>query len=197
MRKIFRVRDRLPKTLESDRQEDSLRFKLQHSFAAPVAQVLDALVDPEFPSYMKQHMKSMTNIESLDRQEAGSKLKWRLRCTPEPIIKRIGPKEVPPELLTFVQESTLERDQSTIEFRNIAEHPRVLKHLTSVGTFYFRSVGEGTERTISGELTVGGLPFLLRPLAAIAEQIIYSQAQNLLNEEAQVFAQFLKQRKPA
>ena len=41
------------------------------------------------------------------------------------------------------------------------------------------------------------LPFLLRPLAGIAEQIIYSNAQDLLNEEAKVFAEFLKPRKPA
>lgn len=174
-----------------------MRFTLQHSFAAPINEVIDALVDPEFPSYMKRHMKSMTDIQPLERQEAGGVLKWRLRCTPAPIIKRIGPKEVPPELLTFVQESTLDRQNSTIEFRNVAEHPRVLKHLTSTGRFQFRTSDTGTDRTISGELAVGGLPFLLRPLAAIAEQIIYSQAQNLLNEEAQVFAQFLKQRKPA
>ena len=39
------------------------------------------------------------------------------------------------------------------------------------------------------------LPFLLKPLAAIAEQLIYSNAQNLLNEEARVFNAFLSQRK--
>ena len=53
------------------------------------------------------------------------------------------------------------------------------------------------ERTIGGELKVTNLPFLLRPLGGIAERLIYSNAENLLNEEAKVFGEFLKTRKPA
>jgi len=37
----------------------------------------------------------------------------------------------------------------------------------------------------------------LYPRMPIAEQLIYSNAEKLLNEEASVFAEFLKQRKPA
>ncbi len=67
------------------------------------------------------------------------------------------------------------------------------------GTFKFRDVGGKTERTISGQLKIIGLPFLLKPLAMIAEQIIYSNAEKLLLEEASVFGKFLAQRgaKPA
>ena len=50
----------------------------------------------------------------------------------------------------------------------------------------------------SGELKVTNLPFLLKPLAGVAERIIYSNAEDLLNEEAKVFGEFLKTRgKPA
>ena len=42
-----------------------------------------------------------------------------------------------------------------------------------------------------------GLPFLLKPLASIAESIIYSEAQKLLNDEAQAFTQFLAARAKA
>ena len=110
------------------------------------------------------------------------------------MIKKVGPKEVPPEALAFVQESTLDRSGKKLSFRNVAEHPKVNKHLESSGTFTFRDMGGKTERTISGELKVVNLPFLLKPLAVIAEQIIYSEAQKLLNEEAQAFSQFLKSR---
>ena len=40
------------------------------------------------------------------------------------------------------------------------------------------------------------LPFLLKPLGGIAESIIYSNAEDLLNEEAKVFGEFLKTRSP-
>lgn len=171
-----------------------MRFELKHTFDAPVDAVIDAMTDPAFPDFMKSHMKLMSDIKSIDRKQEGEQLSWRLRCVPVPMIKRVGPKEVPPEALAFVQESTIDRAQKRISFRNVAEHPRVLKHLENSGSFSFRDVGGKTERTISGELKVTNLPFLLKPLGGIAERLIYSNAENLLNEEAKVFGEFLKAR---
>ena len=174
-----------------------MKFELKHTFDAPVDAVIDAMTDPTFPDFMKSNMKMMTDIKAVDRKEEGGRLAWRLRCVPEPIIKKVGPKEVPPEALAFIQESTLDRAAKRLSFKNVAEHPKVLKHLENSGTFSFRDVGGRTERTISGELKVVGLPFLLKPLASIAEHLIYSNAEKLLQEEARVFGEFLKQRKPA
>ncbi|HEY7958164.1 MAG TPA: hypothetical protein VII38_22850 [Polyangia bacterium] len=171
-----------------------MRFELKHTFDVPVAQVIEAMTDPKFPEFMKQNMKMMTDIKPVDRKEEAGRLEWRLRCVPVPMIKRVGPKEVPPEALAFIQESTLDRASQRLSFRNVAEHPKVKKHLESSGTFTFRDLGGRTERTISGELKVTNLPFLLKPLAGIAEKIIYSNAQDLLNEEARVFADFLTTR---
>jgi hypothetical protein len=174
-----------------------MRFELKHTFDASVDAVIDAMADPAFPEFMKTHMKTMTDIKPVDRKEQGGRLEWRLRCVPEPIIKSVGPKEVPPEALAFVQESTLDRSAKRVSFKNIAEHPKVNKHLENSGTFTFRDVGGRTERTCSGELKVVGLPFLLKMLAPIAERLIYSEAEKLLQEESRVFGEFLKQRKPS
>jgi hypothetical protein len=172
-----------------------MRFELKHTFDAPVDAVIDGMCDPKFPEFMKANMKSMSDIKPVDRKEEGGRLEWRLRCVPTPIIKKLGPKEVPPEALAFVQESSLDRTAKRLTFKNIAEHPKVKKHLENSGTFTFRDVGGRTERTISGELKVVNLPFLLKMLAGIAESLIYSNAEKLLNEEAAVFGEFLKQRK--
>jgi hypothetical protein len=175
-------------------REKLMHFELKHTFDASVDAVIDAMTDPDFPAFMKAHMKSMTDIKPIDRKEADGRLEWRLRCVPVPMIRRVGPKEVPPEALAFIQESSLDRASKRLSFRNVGEHPKVKKHLENSGTFTFRDVGGKTERTISGELKVTNLPFLLRPLGGIAERLIYSNAQNLLNEEARVFAEFLKTR---
>jgi hypothetical protein len=174
-----------------------MKFELKHTFDAPVDAVIDAMVDPAFPEFMKSHMKLMSDIKSIDRKEEGGRLSWRLRCVPVPMIKKVGPKEVPPEALAFVQESTIDRAAKRINYKNVAEHPKVLKHLESSGSFNFRDLGGRTERIITGELKVTNLPFLLKPLGGIAERLIYSNAENLLNEEAKVFGEFLKTRKPA
>jgi len=174
-----------------------MHFDLRHTFDAPVDAVIEGLCDPAFPEFMKANMKMMSDIKTVDRKEEGTRLSWRLRCVPIPLIKKVGPKDVPPEALAFVQESTLDRAGKRVTFKNIAEHPKIVRHLENGGTMTFRDIGGRTERTMSGELKVVGLPFLLKPLAMIAEQLIYSNAQQLLNEEAKVFTEFLKQRKPA
>jgi hypothetical protein len=174
-----------------------MHFELKHTFDAPVDAVLDGMSDPGFPDFMKANMKSITDMKSIERSEAGGTLSWKLRVVPVPLIKKVGPREVPPEALAFVQESTLDRAGRRLSFKNIAAHPRVLKHLENGGSMSFRDVGGRTERTISGELKVVNLPFFLKPLAGIAESIIYSEAQKLLNEEASVFSQFLKSRQQA
>jgi hypothetical protein len=174
-----------------------MRFELKHTFDAPIDAVIEGMCDPAFPAFMKANMKSMSDIAPVDRREQGGRLEWRLRCVPTPIIRKVGPKEVPPEALAFIQESSLDRAARRLSFKNVAEHPRVQKHLENSGNFTFRDVGGRTERVISGELKVTNLPFLLKPLAMIAEQLIYSNAEKLLNEEAAVFTEFLKQRKSA
>ncbi len=174
-----------------------MHFELKHTFDAPVDAVIDAMADPAFPDFMKSHMKLMSDIKPIDRKEEGGRLSWKLRCVPVPMIKKVGPKEVPPEALAFVQESTIDRAAKRINFKNVAEHPKVLKHLENSGSFSFRDLGGRTERVLTGELKVTNLPFLLKPLGGIAERIIYSNAEDLLNEEAKVFGEFLKSRKPA
>jgi hypothetical protein len=174
-----------------------MKFELKHTFDAPVDQVMDAMTDPAFPDFMKSHMKLMSDIKPVERKEDGGRLSWKLRCVPVPMIKKVGPKEVPPEALAFVQESTIDRAAKRINFKNVAEHPKVVKHLENSGSFSFRDIGGRTERVISGELKVTNLPFLRKPLAVIAERLIYSNAEDLLNEEAKVFGEFLKTRKSA
>ena len=126
-----------------------MKFELKHTFDAPVDAVMDAMSDPAFPDFMKSHMKLMSDIRPIDRKEEGGRLSWRLRCVPVPMIKKVGPKEVPPEALAFVQESTIDRAGKRITFKNVAEHPKVLKHLENSGSFSFRDLGGRTERVIT------------------------------------------------
>jgi hypothetical protein len=174
-----------------------MRFKLEHSFDAPVDEVLEALADPRFVEFLGGRMKSMKRIEALERNERGSSVQWKLRCVPTPIIERVGPKKISPEALAFVQEMEIDRAGRRASFRNVAEHEKVRAHLENGGSVEFRDDGGRTHRTMTGELRIIGLPFLLRPLAGIAESIIYSNAQKLLEEEATVFRAFLAERRAA
>jgi hypothetical protein len=175
-----------------------MHFELKHTFDAPVAEVFEAMFDPALPEFLKAHMKLIKDVRPIERKEEGQVVRRKTRYVPVPMISSVGPKKIPPEALAFVEESTFDRAAKRVTFKNIAEHEKVRKHLENGGTLTFREVGGKTERVVAGELKVTNLPFLLRPLGGIAERIIYSNAQDLLNEEARVFNEFIKQRaKPA
>ena len=172
-----------------------MHFEIKHVFDAPVDQVLDAMFAPELADYLKANMKSIRDIKPLERIEEGNIVRRKVRYVPTPIISSVGPKKIPPEALAFVEESTFDRSARQIRYKNVGEHEKVRKHLENGGTMTFKDLGGGkTERIVAGELKVGNLNFLLRPLGMLAEQLIYSNAQKLLNEEAKVFGEFLKQR---
>ncbi len=172
-----------------------MQFELRHTFNAPVDQVIQAMFDPALADHLKAHMKLIREIRPLERNESGGQVRRRIRYVPVPIIESVGPKKISPETLAWVEESTFDQAQKRISFKNIADHEKVRKHLENSGTITFREIAPGkTERTVAGELKVGNLPFLLKPLASIAERIIYSNAQDILNEEARAFGSFLTER---
>ncbi len=172
-----------------------MHFKLEHTFDAPVDEVLEALADPAFVPFMRSKMKLMKNIEPRARDEREGQVSWQLHCVPTPIIQSVGPKKISPESLAFVQEMKIDKKARKATFKNVADNAKVRGHLESGGDIEFRDEGGKTRRTMSGELKVTNLPFLLRPLGGIAESLIYSNAQKLLEEEAAVFREFLRERK--
>src|SRR6476620_4560330 len=104
-----------------------MRFELKHTFEVFVDAVIEGMADPGFPDFMKSNMKSISDMRLVDRKDAGGCFEWKIRVVPVPLIKKVGPKEVPPEALAFVQESTLDRAAKRLSFKNVADHPRVKK----------------------------------------------------------------------
>jgi len=172
-----------------------MKFSLKHTFDAPPDVVIDAMLDPDMPAYLLENHGIMEEVVPQERKEEGSVVKRKVRYRPRPIIKKVGPKEIPPEMLAFIEESTFDKKAMRCDFVNNATREGVRKHLVNKGSMSFREVGGKTERTIEGTLDIVGLNFLLKPLAAIAERIIYSEAQKLLDNEARCVTQFIDKKK--
>ena len=167
-----------------------MHFQFTHRFRAPVEKVQKAMLDEGFPAFLLQHHPKMMEAV-VQSQEA--RATWSpARCaTPKPIIESVGPKRS--EYLAFIEESTFDLDRKRLEFKNVPTVGGVARHLSNRGTMVFRDVGGECERVTSGELEITNLPFLLRPLGAIAERIIHGEAHKLLDQEAKVLEQFLAQ----
>jgi hypothetical protein len=172
-----------------------MKFSIVHTFDAPPAAVADAMLDPEMPAFLLENHPLMEEAIPQERKEEGDVVKRKVRYRPRPIIKKVGPKEIPPEYLSFIEESSFDRSSMKGEFTNNAIREGVKKHLVNKGTMTLKDVGGKTERTIEGTLEIVGVTFLLRPLTAIAERIIHSEAVKLLDGEAKCVGAFIAKKK--
>ena len=167
-----------------------MKFELKHTFDAPIDAVVAAMFDPKLFDHLKSNMKTIQGIDPIERNEDDGIIRRRTRYTPVPLIKKIGPKTVPPGAMAFVEDSKFDKRAKRLDFENIPDMNTLRRLLVNKGSISFRELPGGkTERTVSGELAVK--VFLL---GKIAEKIIYGEAEKILNEEASALASFIKAR---
>ena len=125
-------------------------------------------------------------------------MSWRLRCVPVPMIKKVGPEGSAARgagVRAGVDDSIAPRKR--ISFKNVAEHPKVLKHLENSGSFTLPRCRRADRAHDLGRAE-GDEPAVPAEAARRdrrADHLL--ERRDLLNEEAKVFGEFLKTRKPA
>src|SRR6185436_13836152 len=116
----------------------------------------------------------------IDRQEDANTIRRKTKYQPVPLIKKIGPKEVPPHWMAWIEDSNYDRRAHRMDFVNVPTTEKIRNLLENKGSMTLASAGPGkTKRTLSGELKVK--VFLL---GKIAEGMIHKQAVQILDEEA-------------
>jgi hypothetical protein len=165
-----------------------MKFKFEHTFPVDVDRLEKAMFNPELPAFLKKKMSSLKEMEVLERNESDSAIERRVRYVPEPLIKKVGPKKVPPEAMIWVEESRYDKSTRRMSFDNVPTHPQVVKLMTNTGTITLAPTSGGqSRRTMEGELKVK-VPILGR----IAEKIIFKTARNVIEEEAAALKAFLE-----
>ncbi len=167
-----------------------MRFEKRQFLDGTVDEVERAMLDPRYLDYLLQHHGVLLEVQALERTEEGPLVRRRVRYRPRPVIPSIGPKKVPPEWFAFVEQSTYDRNKKEMTFSNVPTSNAISKMLVNTGTLRLRPAGNRTERTLDGEIKLQ-LPFLLRPLAVVAERLIHSEGLKILDAEAPVLNRFL------
>jgi len=167
-----------------------MHFEIVHTLPADRDTVLAVMQEKAYYEYLQQHHAGVDRIELLSQEDQGATVKRRVHYQPKPIIKSVGPKKVPPEAMAWVEESTLDKKAYRLEFRNVGIKDWVQARLTNHGTIELLEAGPGrTKRIVSGELKIR-FPLL----GGIAERIIFGTAKDILDEEARVFGEYVKNR---
>jgi hypothetical protein len=168
-----------------------VKFENRQRISGTVDEVERAMLDSRYPEYLLQNHGVLLEVQALEVKDEGTTVRRKIRYRPKPVIKSIGPKEVPGEWFAFVETSTYDKRNKEMTFANVPTNGKISNLLVNTGKLRLRDAGNGqTERTVEGELSVK-LPFLMKPLAVIAEKIIQAEGIKILDGEAPVLSRFI------
>jgi len=165
-----------------------MKFELRHTFDFPVEEVERVLFGEELLAILTRRMSTIIEIEALTMERTGDRLTRRIRYLPEPIIKSVGVKKVEPEWMEWVEESEYDYATHRGTFANIPARNRIAEVMKNHGTLTLRELPGGRcERVLLGELRVK-----VFVVGKIAERIIHSNAARILDEEAAILKEVLR-----
>lgn len=168
-----------------------MRFESRQRITGTVDEVERAMLDPRYFEFLLKHHGVLLEVQPVEVQDQGDKVRRKVRYRPKPVIATIGPKKVPPEWFAFIETSTYDKKKKELTFSNVPTSNTISKMLVNTGTLRLRDAGGGaTERTMDGEISLK-LPFLMKPLALIGEKIIQSEGLKILDGEAPVLNRFI------
>ncbi|HLL52384.1 MAG TPA: hypothetical protein VK447_02500 [Myxococcaceae bacterium] len=168
-----------------------MRFEKTQRIQGTLDEVERAFLDERYAAFLLQHHGVLLEVQPLERNDEGDKVRRKIRYRPKPVIKAVGPKEVPPEYFAFVESSTYDKKKHELTFTNTATTRTISNMLVNTGVLRLRDLGNGqTERTMEGEIALK-LPFLLKPLAMVGERVIHSEGLKILDNEVPVLNRFI------
>lgn len=163
-----------------------MKFKLENELQATLERVEELMFSQQYYEFVMENHTGVDKIEVVEQTIDDDEIRREVKYTPKPIIRKVGPKEIPREALEFTEHSTYDRRRHILEFENVPRVGLVRKYLMNKGTMTFVQRGSMTTRTVEGELKVK-FPIL----GAVAERIIYSQAKKILEEEVDCFRKYI------
>ena len=165
-----------------------MKYSIEHVFDHPLAVVEKAMMHPDLAPFLVERMPSLDQMEPLQRDETDFAIKRRVRYLPKPIIKRIGPKKVPPEAMEWIEVSSYDKATHVLTFDNQPTHPKVKKLFVNQGTITLVERNGRTVRTMDGVLHIK-----VAILGKVAERMIYKTAAAILKEECEALNAFIAQ----
>jgi hypothetical protein len=170
-----------------------MRFESRQRINGSIEEVEKALLDDRYLDFLLKNHGVLLEVQLVEKKDEGSVVRRKVRYRPKPVIRSIGPKEVPPEWFAFIESSTWDKNRKELRFSNVPTSNKISNMLVNTGTLRLRDLGGNqTERTMDGEINLK-LPFLLKPLAMIGEKIIQGEGLKILDAELPVLNRFISE----
>src|SRR5688572_4529543 len=96
-----------------------MRFEIVHTFDAEPEQVALAMFAPDLAAHIAKDVPSIEGIEPVSRDEDDKQIRRKNKYRPVPVIRKVGPKEVRPEWMHFIEETTYNKQTRSAQFKNV------------------------------------------------------------------------------
>jgi hypothetical protein len=178
-----------------------VKLRLEHSFDAPLAEVIDTLASSAYAAYLASEHSFFADVRVLSCSQSEHEVQRVVHYRGQPFIARLGMFSLPAEWFVWVEHSTFDRRRGLLSFDNVPEVASVRSKVVNRGTMKFTSQqGEDgvwrTLRTSEFELDLK-VPALYRPLADLGLTLLQRQLQGSLDEEARLLAGWLGRNREA
>jgi hypothetical protein len=162
-----------------------VRFTLDQTLPAGVADVLDAFTDPDFLASLAL-LPKVGSPELLDQRRGGDLVQQRVRYRFQGDLSSAVRRVLDAERLTWVDERTYDLSAATATFRIVPDHyeGRLRCHGTER---YLEADGDRTSRHVEGDITVRW-PIV----GGTVERAIVSGLHEHLDEEAVLLSRWLE-----
>jgi hypothetical protein len=170
-----------------------VNYVIENQFATDVDAFLKVLDDPGLYPRLESSMPGLQRIEPLERTEDEREIRRRVRYTPrvEGKIPSFGRALVRPEMLSWVEESTLDKSARRIAYRILPNLPEAWRErFESRGTYDVVPSGRGILRRIAGEVHVR-VPIFGRTV----EKMLIKEVEENFRAEAGTLAQMIAERR--
>jgi hypothetical protein len=169
-------------------------FEVEHVFEAPIETVEAAMFHPEYPDFLRAHHEVLSSVKLESVEDDGAQVRRRVHYAPLPAFEHLGPKKVPAHWFEFIDESVWDKHQRKLVFSHQPVAQQVRERLTTRGEIVLEEVAPGrTRRRTRTEIKVQNLPFMLKPFSPVAEQLLSREAKRMLDAEARVLDQWLRE----
>lgn len=166
-----------------------MKYEIRQEFDEGCDRVVAAMMHPEVAAFLTANMKSLREMELLERTEDEHTIVRRVRYRIHPVIEKIGPKKIPPEAFEWVEQSTFDKRTRKLVYRNVPTKQKIAKMFENHGEIRILEAGARCVRMMSGELRIQ-FPIL----GSIAEKMIYKKAAEILEEEAAALRLYMSQK---
>ncbi len=163
-----------------------MKYEIRQEFDEDCERVITAMMHPEVAPFLTGKMKSLEEMELVERTETDSTIVRRVRYRIRPVIEKIGPKKIPPEAFEWEERSTFDKRARVLTYRNVPTKHKIARMFENHGEIRILESGARCVRVMTGELKIH-FPIL----GSVAEKMIYKKAAELLEEEAAALRLFM------